>query len=262
MNFYISQFVVWFLIFVRVMTMFGFAPLLSHASVPAMTKVGLSLLMSYILLTAHGAGPFTDVNAQLNLGTLMIFIVKEIVVGIAIGYALSIVMAGVQFAGYLIASDMGLAMANIFNPELNEQVPVIGQLMNIIAMLIFLLIDGHLFLIESLKASFDVIPLASLSGIFTQGFVSMIVHVTGAVFVIAVKIAAPVMAAMFLTTIGLGILSRIVPQMQVFVFSMGLKVGVGLLMLAGTVPMYVFIIKKILQQFEGQTYTLLQLMRP
>ncbi|MGE5314767.1 MAG: flagellar biosynthetic protein FliR [Acidobacteriota bacterium] len=262
MEFYISQFVVWLLIFVRVMTVFSTAPLLGHASVPSMVKVGVSILMAYILLTAHGRAPFADVSAQLNLGTLVIFVLKEIIVGISIGYALSMVMAGVQFAGYLIASDMGLAMANIFNPELNEQVPVIGQLMNIVAMLIFLLIDGHLFLIESLKASFDLIPLASLSGIFSQGFMNTIVHLTGAVFVIAVKIAAPVMAAMFLSTIGLGILSRVVPQMQVFVFSMGLKVGVGLLMLAGTVPMYVFIIKKILEQFEVQTYTLLQLMRP
>ncbi|HLP17855.1 MAG TPA: flagellar biosynthetic protein FliR [Bacteroidota bacterium] len=262
MNFYISQFVVWFLIFIRVMTMFGFAPVLSHGSVPAMTKVGLSILISYILFTAHGASPFTDVSAQLTLGSLVIFVVREVIVGLAIGYALTIVLAGIQFAGYLISSDMGLAMANIFNPDLNEQVPVLSQLMNIIAMLVFLLIDGHLFLIESLKASFDVIPLASVSGIFSQGFIQMMIQITASVFVIAIKIAAPVMAAMFLTTIGLGILSRIVPQMQVFVFSMGLKVGVGLLMLTGTVPMYVFMIKKILVQFEGQTYTLLQLMRP
>jgi flagellar biosynthesis protein FliR len=261
MNFYISQFVVLFLIFVRVMTMIGFAPLLSHPSIPSTTKIGLALLLSYILMTAHGASPFADVSAQLNLGTLVIFVVKEVIVGIAIGYAITIVLAGVQFAGYLIASDMGLSMANIFNPELNEQVPVIGQLMNIIAMLLFLLIDGHLFLIEALKSSFDVIPLASLDTIFSPGFMQTVVQLTGTVFVIAVKIAAPVMAATFLSTIGLGILSRIVPQMQVFVFSMGLKVGVGLLMLAGTVPMYVFMIKKILQQFEGETYTLLQLMR-
>ena len=167
-----------------------------------------------------------------------------------------------MFAGYIIATDMGLSMASIINPEMNEQVSVIGQLMNVIAILIFLLIDGHLFLIESLKASFDVIPLASLHDVFTQGFVSTAAHLTGAVFVIAVKIAAPVMAALFLSTIVLGILSRVVPQMQVFVFSMGLKVGVGLLMLAGTVPMYVFMIKKILEQFEGHTYTLLQSMRP
>jgi flagellar biosynthesis protein FliR len=262
MNFYISQFVIWFLIFVRVMSMFGFSPLLSHASIPSAVKIGLSMMIGYMLLTARGAAPFMDVSAQLNLGTLVIFVVKEIVIGIAIGYALTMVLAGVQFAGYLIAADMGLAMASLFNPELNEQTTVIGELLNVIALLIFLLIDGHLFLVESLKASFDVIPLASLSGIFSQGFVTTIINMTGAVFVIAVKIAAPVMAAMFLSTIGLGILSRIVPQMQVFVFSMGLKVGVGLLMLAGTVPMYVFIIKKILMQFEGQSYTLLQLMRP
>lgn len=261
MDFYISQFVVLVLIFVRVMTLIGFAPLLSHPSVPTTAKIGLAMLLSYILMSAHGASSFTNVNAALNLGTLVIYVFKEVVVGIAIGYAITIVLAGVQFAGYLIASDMGLAMANIFNPELNEQVPVIGQLMNVVAMLLFLLMDGHLFLIEALKSSFDIIPLASLDTIFTPGFMMTVVRITGAVFVIAVKIAAPVMAAMFLTTIGLGILSRIVPQMQVFVFSMGLKVGVGLLMLAGTVPMYVFMIKKILQQFEGETYTLLQLMR-
>jgi len=261
MDLYISQFVVLFLIFVRVMTMIGFAPLLSHPSIPNMTKIGVAILLSYILYTAHGASPFTSVTASLNLGTLVIFVFKEFITGLSIGYAITIVLAGVQFGGYLIASDMGLSMANIFNPELNEQVPVIGQLMNIVAMLLFLLMDGHLFLIEALKGSFDIIPLASLETMWTAGFIQTVVRLTGAVFVIAVKIAAPVMAAMFLSTIGLGILSRIVPQMQVFVFSMGMKVGVGLLMLAGTVPMYVFMIKKILQQFEGETYTLLQLMK-
>ncbi len=262
MNLYISQFAVLFLIFVRVMTMIGFAPLLSHPSIPNTTKIGLAILLSYILFTAHGASPFTDVSASLTLGSLVIYIMKEVIVGIAIGYAITIVLGGVQFAGYLIATDMGLSMANIFNPELNEQVAVIAQLMNIIAMLLFLIMDGHLFLIEALKSSFDIIPLTSADILWSTPFIRTVVHLTGAIFVIAVKIAAPVMAATFLATIGLGILSRIVPQMQVFVFSMGLKVGVGLLMLAGTVPMYVFMIKKILQQFEGETYTLLQLMRP
>lgn len=262
MNVYISQFVVGFLIFVRVMTLFGFAPLFNDSGVPTTTKIGVSILLSYILLTAHGASPFTDVSAQLTLGSLVVFVLREVIVGLAIGYALTMVMAGVEFAGYLIAMDMGLSMASIFNPDLNDQVPVIGQMLNITALLVFLLIDGHLFLIEALKGSFDVIPLASFAGLFSQGFVQLMIHLTGVVFVIAVKIAAPVMAAMFLTTMGLGILSRVVPQMQVFVFSMGLKVGVGLLMLAGTVPMFVFIIKKLLQQFEGQTYALLQLMRP
>jgi flagellar biosynthetic protein FliR len=261
MDFYISQFVVLFLIFVRVMSMLGFAPLFNNTAIPNATKIGLAIILSYILLTARGASGFTDVNATLNLGTLLMYVIKEVIVGIAIGYGITLVLAGVEFAGYLIASDMGLSMASIFNPELNEQMPVIGQLMNIIAMLLFLLMDGHLFLIEALKGSFDVIPLATLDAMWTPAFIQTVVHLTGAVFVIAVKIAAPVMAATFLSTIGLGILSRIVPQMQVFVFSMGLKVGVGLLMLAGTVPMYVFMIKKILQQFEGETYTLLQLMR-
>ncbi len=261
MNFYISQFVVLFLIFVRVMTMIGIAPLLSQPGIPNATKIGLGILVSYILFTAHRASPFADVGASLNLGTLLIYVLKEVIVGISIGYAIMIVMAGVQFAGYLIATDMGLSMANIFNPELNEQVPVIAELMNIIAMLLFLIMDGHLFLIEALKSSFDIIPLTTLDMLWNTSFIQTVARLTGAVFVIAVKIAAPVMAATFLSTIGLGILSRVVPQMQVFVFSMGLKVGVGLLMLAGTVPMYVFMIKKILQHFEGETYTLLQLMR-
>lgn len=261
MTLYLSQFVVLFLIFVRVMTVIGLSPLLSHASIPNITKIGLSIIISYILYTANGATGLTDVSASLNLGTLVLFVMKEVIVGITIGYAITIVLAGVQFAGYLIATDMGLSMANIFNPEMNEQTTVIGQLLNIVALLLFLIMDGHLFFIEALKSSFDIIPLVSVGGLWSVSFMQAVVRLTGMVFVIAVKIAAPVMAATFLATIGLGILSRIVPQMQVFVFSMGLKVGVGLLMLAGTVPMFLFMIKKILQQFEGETYTLLQLMR-
>ena len=139
MNFYISQFVVLFLIFVRVMTMIGIAPLLSQPGIPNATKIGLGILVSYILFTAHRASPFADVGASLNLGTLLIYVLKEVIVGISIGYAIMIVMAGVQFAGYLIATDMGLSMANIFNPELNEQVPVRAELMYIICMLLFMI---------------------------------------------------------------------------------------------------------------------------
>ena len=88
-----------------------------------------------------------------------------------------------------------------------------------------------------------------------------VVKLTGAVFIIALKISVPITAAIFLTTIGLGILSRVVPQMQVFVISMGLNIAVGLFIFTACIPMYVFILKKLLSQFEGETFTLLQLMR-
>ena len=171
---------------------------------------------------------------------------------------LQFVFWGVSYAGTLIGFDMGLTMAEVFNPSADESNNVIGEFLYYGALMIFFIINGHHYIISSLKHSFSIIPLGKFT--LTKPVYDLIVVYAASVFVIAVKIASPIMVSFFLIHIAEGIIARIIPQMQVFFVTQPLKIGIGLLMLAAITPLYLYVIKNLLQDYEGKLYNLIEAM--
>jgi flagellar biosynthetic protein FliR len=189
---------------------------------------------------------------------LIVLSIKEAITGLVIGFMLQFVFWGVSYAGTLIGFDMGLTMAEVFNPSADESNNIIGEFLYYGALMMFFMINGHHYIISSLKHSFSVIPLGKFT--LTKPVYDLIVVYSASVFVIAVKIASPIMVSFFLVSIAEGILARIIPNMQVFFVTQPLKIGVGILLLASITPLYLYVIKNLLQDYESKLYSLIEAM--
>jgi flagellar biosynthetic protein FliR len=130
--------------------------------------------------------------------------------------------------------------------------------MYLFGILIFLVIDGHHFVIEALALSFRAIPVGGV--IVSQPFADQLVSMTGLMFVVAVKLAAPVLVALFLTNISLAVMARVMPQANIMAVSFPLTIAVGIVVLSSSIPLLVYMFKKLIMMFEDNVVTLMQAM--
>jgi len=211
MNYTEHQILLFFLIFVRFTSMFLAAPVFGVRGIPIILKIGLGAVSALIVFpVVNRYSP--DLEFTLIGATILVF--GEIFTGFTIGIVINFLFSGVEFAGEYIGVDMGLSIAQEFDPLFNQQISVIARLKNILAVLIFLLIDGHHFLIEAVVASFRFVPIGSWE--MNSLAIAKIMRISASVFVIGVKIAAPAIITLFLTSVAMGITARAVPQMNIF----------------------------------------------
>jgi flagellar biosynthetic protein FliR len=255
MEIYVSQFVLFLLIFARVISMVAVAPVFGHESIPVQIKVGLSLFFAFVLYSfVSSKTPAPDTR----LLPLAILVLQEAIVGLIIGFAIGLVFAGIRYAGELIGFDMGLSMAQAYDPENAQQMPLVGEMFYLLAILLFLSINGHHFILEAIQLSYRAVPPGHFA--FSGPMASSLISLAGMVFVIAVKISAPVIVAGFLTNIALSILARVMPQMNIFSLSFPLKIGVGLLVLAGAMPLIGLAFRNLLAGFENNVVELVKVL--
>lgn len=251
----IIDFILVFLIFIRVSTALISSPVFGSKTIPTLPKVFLSLIIAYIVYLT------IDRNVLTNVPTgwmLVILSIKEAITGLIMGFMMQFVFWGVSYAGTLVGFDMGLTMAEVFNPSSEESGNVIGEFLYYGALMVFFLINGHHYIISSVKYSFSVIPIGKFT--ITKPVYDLIIVYSASVFIIAVKIASPIMVSFFLVHIGEGIISRIIPQMQVFFVTQPLKIGIGILLLGSITPLYIYVIKNLMQDCENKLYNLIAAM--
>jgi flagellar biosynthetic protein FliR len=251
----IIDFIIVILIFIRISTALISSPVFGTKVIPTLPKTFLSIILAYIVFLSIDRSSITTVPTGYML---VIFSIKEAITGLIIGFMLQFVFWGVSYAGTLIGFDMGLTMAEVFNPASEESNNVVGEFLYYGALMMFFLINGHHYLISSLKHSFSVIPLGKFT--LTKPVYDLIVIYSASIFVIAVKIASPIMVSFFLITIAEGVIARIIPQMQVFFVTQPLRIGIGILMISAITPIYLYVIKNLLQDYESKLYNLIEAM--
>jgi len=255
MEILVTDFTLILLIFIRILSAFAVTPIYSHASIPAQIKIFIAFIIAYIIFSISGS-----VNIPINFNTWWLFsmALKEIVVGLIIGFSINLVFYGFNFAGTFIGFDMGLAMAQVLNPVEETNGNVIGQVIYYLALMIFFIINGHQYIIRALAFSFKIIPLGEFHS--NASIFNLLIQYSASVFIIAVKIASPILVSFFLIHIAEGILARMIPQMQVFFVTQPLKIGIGFLLIIAILPVYVYVIKNLLGEFENKLYTLVRAM--
>lgn len=245
------------LILARTSGIFAVAPFLGSRYIPATVRAALAFLVSILLLPlVPGAG----VGAQNIIGYATVLL-SEAVIGLLIGYASLLILVGVQVAGQILDLDMGFSIVNVVDPHLNIESPLIGNFQYLLGLLFFLTVDGHYWLLAALAQSFRALPpgaagflgsgLAVQGSTAGQGLAGSLVDLFAQMFAIAVKLALPILAGLFLTTVALGIVARTVPQLNVFMVGLPLKAVVGMALLAVVLPLYVFALDSAL----GRMYT-------
>jgi len=254
-NIPVADFIIVLLIFMRIIAAFVSSPIFGHKAIPALVKVFLSLVISYIVFLTIDK---TKIEVEFSLGWIFVNAMKEIMTGLIIGFTLNFIFHGISYAGMLIGFDMGLSMASELNPIDGSGGNVIGDLISLSSILIFFLINGHHYIISSLVYSFAIIRIGKLT--INQPVFDLIVKYSGAVFIIAVKVSSPVLVSFILIQVAEGIMAKVIPQMQIFFVAQPLLIGIGLFMLASLVPVYIYVIKYLLKGYEDNLVTLIRAM--
>lgn len=251
-----AEFQIFLLVFVRVIGILAVAPVFGHRAVLSQTKIGLALAIAIVL---YAAIPI-PLEATTDLLPYFIKVVKELIMGMILGFASLLIFIAVQMAGQLIGIDIGFGVVNIIDPLSAEQISIIGTLKNLIALVTFLLIDGHHVMLEAMTASFEMVPLGGmhLTSMLGQGLIT----ITSEIFVMGIKLAAPVTAGLFMTSLALGIIARTVPQMNVFIVGFPLKIGIGVAIIALSLPVFQMVLVQFFNQQGTQLSILLQQMYP
>lgn len=229
---------IFFLVLTRMTGLFIIAPIFGRKNIPVYFKVGLAFFMAVLLVNTQNPG--ITIN-YINLWGFAILVIKEMLVGITIGYVSFIVFTAIYVAGQLIDMQIGFGMVNVMDPISNIQVPITANFYYIICMMLFLVGNGHHMLINALFDSFKIVPLGT--AIFSGALMDNILRIFGNIFSIGFRISSPIIAAVLVTDIALGIMSRAVPQLNVFVVGMPLKIIIGLLVMVLTFPSFISIVE-------------------
>jgi flagellar biosynthetic protein FliR len=223
--------IVFLLLTIRIGAIVLSLPLLGSRNVPAQLKVLLILMLSVAL---YPRVQLQQVVIPQPLGHLVLVVVSEMLIGLTIGLVAQFLFAGIQLGGELISQQMGLNIATIFDPHNAQQVSLVTHFQYVLAMLMFLSGSAHHWFIMAMAESLQVVPLAGLST--SDAVLPVLLSLLGKACVIAIQLAAPVSIALLLATLVLGVMARLVPQLNVFMLSFPATLGLGLVMLALALP--------------------------
>jgi flagellar biosynthetic protein FliR len=244
------------LFFVRVTSMMVSGPFFSNTAIQLQSKLALSASVAILMTVAFAADqPPITVDAW----ALVPVVFKEVFIGVALGWSAGLLFQAVRMAGGLVDMDMGFQTALLFNPQ--ADVPtLVGEVKSLALLMVYIALDGHLALLEATYASVEVVPLGMAS--FGKASLDAVTGMVVAMFIIGLKIAAPLLIALFITNLALALLSKVAPQINVFTLSFQFKIAVGLLVLFASVPLFVFVSKNAISTFQRDTLVVLKSLAP
>ncbi len=247
----ISQYDLFLLVFIRTSGIFIFSPFFSSQNIPSIMKIGLTISISMLISS------FLPISTNLANENLLFIIIKELMVGIIIGFISYAFFSVFYVMGQIIDMKIGFGMANVIDPQNKVQVPLMGNFYYIFSFLLLLSINGHHLIISALVDSYNYIPIGSFN--YTEGIMHILVGTLSKSFEIGFKLSTPIVAIVFLTDIILGIISKTIPQMNVFVVGMPLKVFVGLFIIIVSLPIFFNSIKGIFDFMINDIYKFLNI---
>lgn len=231
-----------FLIFVRVLAVFMTAPFFNSRSIPTIAKIGLAGIFTLILLPMSQALLENDqISVPSGLPAFLMMIFPEILLGALIGYIGNLLFIAVTVAASLMGMEAGFRAANLLSPFMNIPSSALDQFYTLLALTLFLVMNGHHMLLRAIIHTFELSP----PGTFFMGELATerLVVFTAQMFATAIQIALPVIGTLLLTNLGLGLVARVVPQIQVFFVGLPLKIGLGLITMAITLTMTMTVLK-------------------
>lgn len=238
--------------FVRILALVSTAPVLGDPSVPRQIKVVIAALLALALAPTIGAAAAVPMASPAGMWIL----VQQVLVGVAMGFSMRLVFAAVQAAGEYIGLQMGLSFASFFDPSAGGSTVVVSRLLHMLSVLIFLAIDGHLMVIAALAESFDAVPIAN-APLAAGGWMTL-ARAGADIFVSGLMLALPLVTALLILNLAMGVLNRASPQFSIF------AIGFPLTLLSGIAMLYLLIPRMgafLEPRFTGAVATMLQIVR-
>lgn len=215
---------------VRITAMMMASPIFSVRQIPVRLRLILAVLITLVVQPVLPSVPVVSVFSP----DALIILVQEIGVGVALGLLMQMVFAALIFGGQIMAFSMGLGFANMMDPTNGVQVPVIAQFWLILAMLAFLMMNGHLVLITAIVDTFTVIPVAT-DGISRAGIYELLSWASR-MFAAGILMAMPVIISLLLINIGMGVVSRAAPQLNIIAIGFPVTLLMGFILIWVTLP--------------------------
>ncbi len=217
------EFKTFFLIFIRVSVFMFMFPFFSARVIPVFSKAGFSLIVSIILFPVieTGTGCFPD--TALGMGRLVI---SEIIAGMILGLLVEMFFEAVRIMGNFVGFQTGFALANVLDPQSGTEISIISNMAYFVAVVLFLLLNGHHIVLGAMKDSFELIKVGTLS--LNRQLFQEILGLSADMFVIAVKIASPAMAALLFTKVAFGVIVKFMPQMNIMIVAFPVQIVIGL----------------------------------
>ncbi|MBD3334570.1 MAG: flagellar biosynthetic protein FliR [Candidatus Eisenbacteria bacterium] len=241
------------LVLFRSLGFFIASPLLSRTGVPAMVRVvaaaGIAVALTPLV-------PLTPPASLATLPGTVMAVVTESLLGAILGLAATLPFAGIQLAGQLMGMQMGIGLAGVMDPQTGHQGGIMGRMLELVALTLFLLADGHHILLRALAFSLKLHPPGTLG--LQAGLGETLIDLGAAMFVISLEVGGAVLGVLFLAETAMGFVARTVPQMNIFIVGFPAKIALGLATLALTLPLYVSTLNRI---FAGMEDSLLALLR-
>jgi len=247
MNLWIAAFI-WPL--TRILGLIAAAPLFGNVSVPATIKIAFGALLA--LMVAPNLHNFPAVDPMSLAGLLIL--TQQLVIGLAMGFAMRIVFAGVEMAGEVISLTMGLGFATFFDPQSQGRSSAISQFLSLLILMFYLAANVHLMMIAALFDSFNTLPIAA--GPLGAHSMQTLAAWGGIIFSAGVQLSLPIVAALLITNAALGILTRAAPQLNIFGIGFPIALGAGFIMISLALPYLASPFGRLLQDGIDQIHQL------
>jgi flagellar biosynthetic protein FliR len=228
-----GQFIGFAIIFARLSGVMITAPILNDANIPPQIKVAFTFLLSLILFPVV-ARP--EVGSNPDVWRLAVVLLGEVSVGVLIGFSAQLLFAGIGIAGEVIGFQMGLGIANVFDPVTQSQVSLVSQFKTVVALMLFVALDGHHIFLQALAGSYGIVPAGGVA--LKAAGLTHYMEVAGRMFVVGLQLGAPLIVALLAANVGIGLVARAVPQVNIFVVGYPFTIAAGLALLALGMPFF------------------------
>jgi flagellar biosynthetic protein FliR len=213
----------------RVLGVIAAAPIFSHSAIPNQVKLGFGIILTLIIVPTLPTLPHFEIFSFQGL----LILIQQLLIGVAIGFSMRLVFSGVELAGQLIGMSMGLGFASFYDPQSQGQSTAVNQFLVLLAMLIFLSLDGHLLIITAVANSFVTMPIS----VSSSGINPMKIAMWGeTIFSSGLLLALPAVTALLITNMALGILTKTAPQLNLFGIGFPVTLSIGFVVLALALP--------------------------
>ncbi|THB85108.1 flagellar type III secretion system protein FliR [Pantoea allii] len=250
---WVSQF---FWPLVRIMALFATAPILNERSISKRVKIGLAVMITWLVMPLLPA-----VNVTLFSPAGFLLLIQQMLIGIALGFTMQFAFAAVRLAGEVIGLQMGISFATFFDPGSRLNMPVLARFLDMLAMLLFLTFNGHLWLISLLVDSFHTLPIGG-EPINANAFMAL-VKAGGLIFLNGMMLALPLIVLLLMVNLVLGLLNRVSPQLSIFAIGFPITLSVGILTISLLMPLLAPFCEHLFGEiFDLLTLFLTELSRP
>ncbi len=214
------------LVMTRFAAVFLLTPLFAVAQIPVRVRILFLLALSYLMVSGLG---LVSVSAPLKMSELLGAVINELVLGAALAFGIFAAFGAFLFGGRILDFQMGFGVANLINPATNTQGPLMGTVLNMMAVMAFFMLNGHHMIIRGLAYSLEKIPpgapIRALS-------LDAVVNQFGVMFIYGLAVVAPAVFALLMLDVGMAVAARTMPQVNMFIISFPIKIFMGLMILA------------------------------